>query len=211
MNRIYSWAGRLVPPFLLAGVISVVQADDDAWQEQSDEIETVQVTATRSEVSAQDVSAAVSTISQEQVRVENPDVMAEMLRGLPGTYFQQTTPGQGIPIIRGLIGSQVLHLVDGMRVNNAFFRDAPNQYLGLVDPFAIGRVEVVRGASGSLYGADAMGGVVQFLTPEHAFEGNDWQQESRLYGSWDSMDEGLAFRAETSGGKSAYGFTGGVS
>ncbi len=91
-------------------------------------------------------------------------MIAELLRAEPGTFFQQTTPGQGTPIIRGLKGSQVLHMVDGIRLNNALFRNAPNQYLGLVDSFATQRMEVVRGAQGSLYGADAMGGVLNILT-----------------------------------------------
>ena len=58
---------------------------------------------------------------------------------------------------------------DGMRLNNAFFRNAPNQYLGLVDAFATGRMEVVRGSAPTLYGADAMGGVLQILTREPTF------------------------------------------
>ena len=166
------WAGRLFPPFLLLiGITSANAFEDDAGAKEGREIEAVHVTATRTEADVQDISAAVTSVSQAQVRSEAPDVLPEMLRGLPGTYFQQTTPGQGIPIIRGLKGSQVLHMVDGMRINNAFFRDAPNQYLGLVDAFAMDRVEIVRGASPSLYGADAMGGVVNFLTPNASFEG----------------------------------------
>ena len=70
---------------------------------------------------------------------------------------------------------------------------------------------MVRGAAGSLYGADAMGGVVQFLSPEHDFDTSDWQQTSRLYGSWDSMDDGLTLNARTRGGKSGYGFSAGIS
>ena len=222
MRKCVRRAGVLLPPFLIAplfwapiflfiGVSSSVADEDDGWQEETGNIENVTVTATRTNASIKDVSVAVSSVDEEQIRSENPDVVSEMFRGLPGIYFQQTTPGQGIPIIRGLKGSQVLHLVDGMRVNNAFFRDSPNQYLGLIDPFAISRVEVVRGAAGSLYGADAMGGVVQFLSPNDTFDSSDWEQESQLYGSWDSMDDGLTFSARTHGGKSGYGFSAGVS
>ena len=186
MSRFLTWAGRLFPPFLLCLCIPLSQASDgevsrdienregENREGENRDVETVQVTATRSEALHRDVSAAVISVGKEQVRAESPDVLAEILRGLPGVFFQQTTPGQGIPIIRGLKGSQILHLVDGMRINNAFFRDAPNQYLGLVDAFAIDRIEVVRGASGSAYGADAMGGVVNILTPEILFNGEHW-------------------------------------
>jgi hemoglobin/transferrin/lactoferrin receptor protein len=211
MKGINLWAGHLFPPFLLLVCFSSASADEgDDWQEETSEIETVQVTATRHKASIQDVSLAVTTVGQEKIRAEAPDVLAEILRGLPGTYFQQTTPGQGIPIIRGLKGSQVLHLQNGMRINNAFFRDAPNQYLGLVDPYAVDRIEVVRGSAGSLYGADAMGGVVNFLSPEILIDSAAWQQQNSIYGSWNNVDDGLVFNARTQAGNSKHGFSGGV-
>jgi len=157
--------------------------------------EHVQVTATRSNKRDIDIAAAVTAIDENRILEQAPDVIAEMLRGEPGTFFQQTTPGQGIPIIRGLKGSQILHMVDGMRLNNAFFRNAPNQYLGLVDSFAAQRMEVVRGSQGSLYGADAMGGVLNILTQE----------------SYDSVDDGWVVSARTQGGKQGWGFAGGAS
>ena len=116
------------------------------------ELETVQVTAARRSLPTSEVAGAVGVVSMEQARTGVASIVTEALRGQAGTFFQQTTPGQGIPIIRGLKGSQLLHLVDGMRLNNAFFRDAPNQYLALVDPFALGNVEVLRGAAGLLRG-----------------------------------------------------------
>ena len=68
-----------------------------------------------------------------------------------GVYLQQTTPGQGAAIIRGLKGSSILHLVDGIRVNNAIFRSAPTQYFALVPTSAVERIEVLRGTPASLY------------------------------------------------------------
>ncbi|NND44211.1 MAG: TonB-dependent receptor [Xanthomonadales bacterium] len=162
------------------------------------EVEHVTVTAKRRAATQFDVSAAVTVVSEEDIQAENPDVLAEMLRGLPGTWFQQTTPGQGIPIIRGLKGSQVLHLVDGMRLNNAFFRSAPNQYLGLVDPFATASVEVVRGAAGTLYGADAMGGVLNVLTAEPDLTGTAANTRGRFYAAYGSADRGWSARSEVS-------------
>jgi outer membrane receptor protein involved in Fe transport len=182
----------------------------DGYDAEARELEHVQVTATRRTANEFDVTVAVSQVDAVSVRAESPDVLAEMLRGLPGTFFQQTTPGQGIPIIRGLKGSQVLHLVDGMRLNNAFFRDAPNQYLGLVDAFATARVEVVRGAAGSLYGADAMGGVVNVLTPEPSFTTQQWQNSGELYGAFNSADNGWVGRASAQGGRDGHAFSGGV-
>ena len=212
MNRFNPASLRVLPIALLLFQMPLA-ADSETFEGkfENDALEHVQVTATRTQKRDFDVSAAVTGIEEESILELAPDVIAEMVRGRPGTYFQQTTPGQGVPIIRGLKGSQILHMVDGMRLNNAFFRSAPNQYLGLVDSFAVGRMEIVRGAQGTLYGADAMGGVVNILTPEPVFDGPDWQQDSRLYGSRDSVDDGWVLNARTQGGRLGWGFSGGAS
>ena len=210
---IFLRAGLPVSALFLLLFHSSLCADDDSSEDMYENYvqEHVQVTATRTSKRDIDIAAAVTALTEEAVLSAAPDVIAELLRGQPGTFFQQTTPGQGIPIIRGLKGSQVLHMVDGMRLNNAFFRNAPNQYLGLVDSFAAQRMEVVRGSQGSLYGADAMGGVLNILTEEPTFNGGDWQQESRLYGSYDSVDDGWVLSARTQGGRQGWGFAGGAS
>jgi outer membrane receptor protein involved in Fe transport len=207
------FAAPLLSATLLPAAPLLADAADGADGAAMDErrtMESIVVTATRIEESLLDVTEAVSVIDADEIRRWAPDVVAEMLRGVPGTFFQQTTPGQGIPIIRGLKGSQVLHLVDGMRLNNAFFRDAPNQYLGLVDSYAIRATEVIRGSAPSLYGADAMGGVLQILTREPVFEDTQWQADGRLYGSFNSADSSLVGRAEGAAGTATTVISGGI-
>jgi len=192
----------------LAGA-SVAASNADGWESERT-LESVVVTATRIEQSVLDVAEAVSVTHAEEIRRQAPELLAEMLRGMPGAFFQQTTPGQGIPIIRGLKGSQVLHLVDGMRLNNAFFRDAPNQYLGLVDAYAADRTEVVRGSAPSLHGADAMGGVVQVLTREPEPVGSQWASQGRLYAAYNSADNSVIGRAEAATGRTGAILSGGI-
>ena len=110
----------------------------------------------------------------------------------PGVFLQQTTPGQGAAIIRGLKGSEVLHLVDGFRLNNAIFRNAPTQYLALVSPGGVDRIEVVRGAPASLYGSDAVGGVVQVLSHIPSFDSSGSRGSAFL--AFDSADLGKLVR-----------------
>jgi outer membrane receptor protein involved in Fe transport len=174
------------------------------------DLETMQVTATRDAQRVQEVAPAVTIVGAPEILRENPQVLAESLRGQVGTWFQQTTPGQGTPIIRGLKGSQVLHLVDGMRLNNAFFRSAPNQYLALVDPYATERIEVVRGASPSLYGSDAMGGVVQVLTPEPGLAGTRWDARAQVHGMADTADRARLLRLQGELARQGLGLMGGV-
>lgn len=197
--------------FSLPGAAEEISsAMDDADSPENRYMESVIVTATRTEASIIDIAEAVSVVGAEDVDRKSPDVLAELLRGMPGAFFQQTTPGQGIPIIRGLKGSEVLHLVDGMRLNNAFFRNAPNQYLGLVDAYATERTEVIRGSAPSLYGADAMGGVVEVLTREPTRSKSVWQTNGRFYGTFNSVDNGLIGRLEATTGREGNVVSGGV-
>jgi len=129
-------------------------------------LDAIQVTATRRAESPSDVPQAVTVVSEDELRKRFDQTNADLLHGDVGTFVQQTTPGQAVVIERGLKGSEVLHMVDGFRLNNAFFRNAPNQYPALIDPLMIAQIEVVRGPWSVLYGSDAMGGVVQMLSPK---------------------------------------------
>ena len=154
------------------------------------QLRAVQVSATLTPEDASSVPGAVTVID----RADMPGAAStaiENLRGATGAFVQQTTPGQSAVIVRGMKGSEVLHLVDGFRLNSAIFRNAPNQYFSLVDGQALERIELLRGASASLYGSDAMGGVVQMLThaPESMFvdEHGVRHQARARYGSADQQ------------------------
>lgn len=161
-------------------------------EDQSKDIETLaplQVTASKTATSTNDSATAVSVVTRDEIKNKPNTLLPDLLRQESGVYIQQTTPGQAIPIIRGLKGSQNVHLVDGMRLNTAFFRNAPNQYLALVDSFMTSQIEVVRGPSSVLYGGDALGGVVNVLTHTPEFYTDDWDITGQVYTSWDSADE----------------------
>lgn len=115
---------------------------------------------------------ATSITDQSTVRAAAAQSLADALRNSPGVSVQQTTPGQGTIYVRGLSGRAVTHAVDGVRLNTAFFRSGNNDYLGLVDPFALTSVLVVPGATSVEYGSDALGGAVLMTTglPRYAEE-----------------------------------------
>ncbi|MDX1482317.1 MAG: TonB-dependent receptor [Woeseiaceae bacterium] len=158
-------AATVIPP-------AAAQVDDD------DVIDEIQVTATRRPVAASDVTPAVTLIGAEEIRGQS--LATDALAGQPGVFLQQTTPGQGAAIVRGLKGSEVLHLVDGLRMNNAIFRNAPTQYLALVSPATIERIELLRGSPASLYGSDAVGGVVQVVNRMPHFDGSAVEQRAEF-------------------------------
>ena len=149
-----------------------------------DTIEEIQVTATRRSQAVSDVSAAITLISEDEIAALK--LTTDALAGQSGVFLQQTTPGQGAAIVRGLKGSELLHLVDGMRLNNAIFRNAPTQYLALVAPVNVERIEVLRGAPTSLYGSDAVGGVVHILSRVPRFDSASNDSRGTVMTSFDS-------------------------
>lgn len=173
-------------------------------------LEQIQITATRAAKSNFDVSSAVTVVGQDEVREKTALTVADYLRGQPGAFIQSTTPGQAVPIIRGLKGSEVLHMVDGFRMNTAFFRNSPNQYFALADTQNVDRIELVRGAQSSLYGSDAMGGVVQILTPEERFNGDSWDGRGRFRAQYSSGDLSRLGRIAGAAGKDGVSIAGGV-
>jgi hemoglobin/transferrin/lactoferrin receptor protein len=173
-------------------------------------LETVQVTATRRAESTFDVPVATAVIDRDEIRAAAPQTVMDALRGQAGAYVQQTTPGQGVVILRGLKGSEVLHVVDGFRLNNAIFRNAPNQYVALVDSQSLARIEAVRGPMSALYGGDAMGGVVQMLTWEPRFDGSEWQARGLLRSMYGSADDSTLSRVEGALGRERLVMSGGA-
>lgn len=120
--------------------------------------------ALRSRTSLFETPSAVSvTTRQDIVEKQAPD-MFHALQNEVGVLMQRTAAGQSSPFVRGLTGQQVLILVDGIRLNNSFFRRGPNQYFNTIDPGMIEQIEVVRGQGSVLWGSDAIGGVINVVT-----------------------------------------------
>ena len=127
--------------------------------------DTVVVTASATEQNLKDAPASISVITQQDLQKKPIQNLKDVLQEVPG--IQLTNEGdnrQGVSI-RGLSSSYTLILVDGKRVNsrNAVFRH--NDFdLNWIPVDAIERIEVVRGPMSSLYGSDALGGVVNIIT-----------------------------------------------
>ena len=171
----------------------------------------VVVTAQRQEADTFVVPGAVSVVTRRDIEERMPRSTPEALMETAGVFVQKTNHGGGSPFVRGLVGNQVLLLVDGVRLNNATYRLGPNQYLNTIDPSTIERIEVVRGAGAVLYGTDALGGVVQIVTRTPTPRGGNWYLDARsvLKGAT-GTPEGAA-RVELEGGRGAVAWLGGVS
>jgi outer membrane receptor protein involved in Fe transport len=111
-----------------------------------------------------DTPAAASIRTRQEIQERQAPDMFHALQNEVGVLMQSTAAGQASPFIRGLTGQQVLILVDGIRLNNSYFRRGPNQYFNTIDPGSIDHIEVLRGQGSVLWGSDAIGGAINVVT-----------------------------------------------
>jgi hemoglobin/transferrin/lactoferrin receptor protein len=132
-------------------------------------LEDVVVTATRTERGVLDVPGTTSVIEAATMERNLVRTIKDLVRYEPGVYVQNDPQRFGLAgfNIRGIGGNRVQMLVDGVRIPDAYslgtFQSARRN---MVDIDALKAVEIVRGAGSALYGSDAIGGVVSFVTKD---------------------------------------------
>jgi len=137
--------------------VSIVQAA------QVNAMQPIVVTASRMAENPANVSADVTVITQEEIAASQASNVAEILRTQVGLNVS-SSGGEGKAtsvFIRGGNSGHTLVLIDGVRVGSATLGSFN---WGNLSTSAIERIEIVRGPQSSLYGADAMGGVIQIFT-----------------------------------------------
>ena len=141
----------------------------------------VVVTATRKPTAVASLSYSVNSLSKNLIQRQLSRTVPESLNGIPGLFIQKTNHGGGSPFLRGLTGNQSLILVDGIRLNNSIFRYGPNQYLTLVDPYLVEKIEVVKGTGSVQHGSDAMTGVINIQTTALQLGSKpNWQEKALI-------------------------------
>ncbi|MBD9468788.1 TonB-dependent hemoglobin/transferrin/lactoferrin family receptor [Pseudoxanthomonas sp. PXM01] len=130
----------------------------------------IQVTATRTEREISDVPNTVDVITRERMDDLIVRDLKDLFRYEPGisvTSGAGRFSGLGSIRIRGLEANRVLILTDGIAVSDSFsFGSYLNTNRNFVDLDTLKRVEVVRGPASSMYGSDALGGVVAYVTKD---------------------------------------------
>jgi len=111
-------------------------------------------------------------IIPNMVDVLKPDVLmestgltaAEILEGTGNIAIQKSQGGGGSPILRGFEANKILLVVDGVRLNNAIYRNGHLQNAITIDPSILERTEIIFGPTSIMYGSDALGGVIHYFT-----------------------------------------------
>lgn len=103
---------------------------------------------------------AASRVTRAELDERMPRSTPDALRFEPGVAVQQTAHAQASVYVRGLTGQQVVHVFDGVRLNNGIYRQGPNQYFFTIDQRTVAAFDVFRGSASVRHGADALGGAL---------------------------------------------------
>ncbi len=136
-------------------------------------IDPVVVTATRIETPVRDVLASVELIRGEDLMRQPATDLGDALRMVPGVEVVRLGgPGQQTSLfIRGTESNHVLVLMDGLRINPSI----GNAAIQNIAPELVERVEIVKGPRSTLYGSEALGGVINVITRRGAEDGSSVQ------------------------------------
>jgi outer membrane receptor for ferrienterochelin and colicin len=132
-------------------------------------LDTMVVSATRTEIPAVDVPQSVTVLTSEQLMASPFDRVEDLLRSVPGMYnfrhYALQTNGIYSPLkMRGVGNNRLLVLVDGVPQNDNFNNAIAWVAWGHIPKHVIERIEIVRGPASALYGSEGLGGVVHIIT-----------------------------------------------
>jgi len=162
---------------------------------------TINVTANRMAKTVDETLAAVTVLTRKDIEKSQARDITQLLDGTQGLSMSSNGGlGKSTAIrLRGTNSNQVLVLIDGVRIGSATLGTASFQDLPLAQ---IERIEIVRGPRSQLYGADAMGGVIQIFT-KRVQSGTRMNADAE-YGSHDTRR--IALGVNGSQGNLEYGF-----
>jgi vitamin B12 transporter len=134
-----------------------------AHAQESKSVDPVVVTATKVATPAEQLGSSVTVVNGEDFQTYHYPTVDEALRNVPGVQIRRSGAyGKTTSVtIRGANANQVQVLVDGLRVKSPTLGQVD---LSDISPDLIERIEVIRGAQSTIYGADAIGGVVNIIT-----------------------------------------------
>jgi outer membrane receptor for ferrienterochelin and colicins len=176
MSRAATRSAFLQPTLLALAAAACASASAQAPKPPLTTMSEVVVTATGFEQELKQAPASISVVSRQELETKNFRDLAEALQSVEGIDVGSSTGKTGgLDIsIRGMPSEYTLILIDGRRQNVAG-DITPNGFGGALTSFmppvsAIERIEVIRGPMSTLYGSDAMGGVVNIITRKVAKE-----------------------------------------
>jgi len=156
------------------------------------------------------VSQQIKVITPAFIRNFNAQNSADLISNSGVVAMQKSQQGGGSPILRGFEASRVLLMIDGVRMNNAIYRAGHLQNIITLDNNVLDHAEILFGPSSTVYGSDALGGVIHFYTrnPELAKAGEGMKFYGNAFARYGSVNNEKTGHVDFNlGGKNFGSFT----
>ncbi len=135
-------------------------------------LEEVVISASNFAEKKKNIAQKIDVINAKTIAQTNAQNTGDLLISTGKIFVQKSQQGGSSPVLRGFEASRVLLVIDGVRMNNAIYRSGHLQNSITNDQNSLSRVEVMYGPSSTIYGSDALGGIVHLITKSPVLSGD---------------------------------------
>ena len=171
---------------------------DSSMQLKGINLNEVIISVNKTEEIKRNVAQHIQIISATQIANSQAQSTADLLANTGTLSVQKSQSGGGSPTIRGFEANRILLVIDGVRMNNLIYRAGHLQNIVTLDNSILDRVEVLFGPSSTVYGSDALGGVIHLYTKRPAFsvDGKKSNIKANAFTRYGSVNNELAGHAD---------------
>ncbi len=128
------------------------------------ELEQVIVSYSDFEEKKKYITQKIEVITSKTISLTNAQNTGDLLLNTGKVFIQKSQQGGSSPVLRGFEASRILLVIDGVKMNNAIYRSGHLQNIINTDQNSLSRIEILYGPSSTIYGSDALGGIVHLIT-----------------------------------------------
>jgi len=136
-------------------------------------LDEVTITANKFPEKKKYIAQQILSLNAKDISIANAQNVADLLASTGNVYIQKSQLGGGSVTLRGFEANRNLLVIDGVRMNNLIYRSGHLQNIITTDQSSFDRIEVLFGPASTIYGSDALGGVIAIYTKKPMLSLND--------------------------------------
>jgi hemoglobin/transferrin/lactoferrin receptor protein len=189
---------------ILYYIVISTNAQEKKEDSASKDLSEIVISASKFPEKKRNVAQRIDVINSKFIATVNAQNTGDLLINTGNVFVQKSQQGGSSPVVRGFEASRVLLVVDGVRMNNLIYRSGHLQNAITVDQNMLESMEVLYGPASTLYGSDALGGVIHFRTkaPKLAMDGKKTFTSGNAFARYSSANNEKSIHADFNiGGK----------
>ncbi len=162
--------------YYILAAVGLMQSETLFAQSTNPDSTQTKITLEESVISANKITETKKTVAQQVLVLDKNDIekaqaqtTADLLASTGSIFVQKSQLGGGSPVIRGFEASRIQLVIDGVKMNNIIYRAGHLQNSITTDNAIFDRMEILYGPSSTIYGSDALGGVIHMYTRKPVF------------------------------------------